>query len=109
MTVPAAPVRVGRCESCHSRFLPRAGLCPKCGSSNIVPHEIAAEGRVLAATELALPPPGWGAPHRLALIELAEGVRLLAVLAGDLPAREALVSVSSESGHYIARVELAPA
>ncbi|MHB8352399.1 MAG: Zn-ribbon domain-containing OB-fold protein, partial [Thermoplasmata archaeon] len=72
-------LRVLRCVSCHSQFLPRPGRCPKCGSSSIEAEDIAPVGRVLAATELTTPSLGWPAPHRIALVELAGGVRLLAV------------------------------
>lgn len=41
---------------------------------------------MLAATELTAPSSGWSAPHRLALVEVAGGIRLLCVVRGTLPA-----------------------
>lgn len=84
MTGPA-PLLVSACANCHTRFLPRAGPCPKCGARSVSPHPIAPEGAVLAAVELENPAAGWPAPHRLVLLEMAEGVRLLAVAAAPLP------------------------
>jgi uncharacterized OB-fold protein len=63
--------------------------------------EIPAIGEVLAATELAHPAPGWAAPHRLVLVEAAEGVRLLAVVEGPLPAVGARVTVARQGDHFL--------
>jgi uncharacterized OB-fold protein len=82
---PEATITVLRCETCHLSFVPRPGRCPKCGSGAITPHPIGARGTVLAATEVSVPPPEWPTPHRLALVEAEEGVRLLVVVRGDLP------------------------
>lgn len=75
---------VARCDSCHGRFLPREGPCPRCGARAMSPHPIGNEGIVLAATELSLPSPPWVAPHPLALVELEESVRVLAVAVAGL-------------------------
>jgi uncharacterized OB-fold protein len=97
--IPTPLLVVSRCGSCHARFLPRRGPCPKCGSSEIAPEPMAPEGEVLAATELSSPAPGWSNPHRLALVELADGVRVLAV-AARLPEVGARVLVAAEGDHY---------
>jgi uncharacterized OB-fold protein len=80
-----ATLPVVRCEHCHGRFLPRPGPCPRCGSSDLTPGEISAKAVVLATTELQAPAAGWSAPHRLAIVEAVEHVRILVVARGGLP------------------------
>lgn len=75
-----------RCESCEAEFAPRPGPCPRCGGVHTEPFDIDAGGQVLAATELEVPSAGWTAPHRLALVEVAGGIRLLCIVRGSLPA-----------------------
>jgi len=93
-------LEMSRCESCHAGFLPRPGACPRCGSLEISGIALPPQGTVLAATELTAPATGWTSPHRLALVEIAEGIRLLAVVAGPLPAIGAAVTITSEGGLY---------
>ncbi len=97
---------VSRCGSCTVRYLPRAGPCPHCGASNPVPYPIPSEGVVLAATELLSPSQGWTAPHRLALVELAESVRVLAVVRGPLPEAGGRVAVTRDGEIYLAETDV---
>jgi uncharacterized OB-fold protein len=100
---------VSRCGSCTLRYLPRAGPCPRCGATEPLPLSIPPFGVVLAATELSRPAEGWPNPHRIALVELAESVRVLAIVEGELPARAATVVVQHEGELYRARLAPAPA
>lgn len=98
----SAPVsfRVFRCVSCHSHFLPRPGRCPKCGSGSVETEEVAPVGQVLAATELTVSSSGWPTPHRIALVELAGGLRLLAVAPRHRPVRGDVVEVRAVGDHF---------
>jgi uncharacterized OB-fold protein len=98
--VSAASILISRCPSCTLRYLPRAGPCPKCGSSEVAPMSIPARGTVLAATELSSPAAGWPTPHRIALVELAESVRALAIVDGGLPPNGSVVSISRDGETY---------
>jgi uncharacterized OB-fold protein len=100
--VKAVPgtIVVSRCGACHSRFLPRSGPCPRCGSVEVFPASVPAVGVVLAATELKVPPAGWTAPHRLVLVELAQSVRVLAVGDSELPRTGAKVTVVRDGELY---------
>ena len=100
------PILVSRCPSCTLRYLPRAGPCPKCGSTEVTPLAIPPQGRVLAATELSNPAAGWPTPHRIALLELAEAVRLLAIVEGELPSIGTVVDVVRDGETY--RVPASP-
>jgi uncharacterized OB-fold protein len=94
---------VARCESCHGRFLPRPGPCPRCGSTSVVPQPIPPEGEVLAATELTAPAAGWPAPHRIALVELSDDVRVLAQVLGPLPSIGDPVTVETIEERFVVR------
>jgi len=96
-------ILVSRCPSCTLRFLPRAGPCPKCGSMDATPFGLPPFGTVLARTELTSPAAGWPSPHRLALVELADAVRVLAIVDGALPDTGARVEVRRDSDVYRVR------
>ena len=98
-------LELARCEACHTRFLPSDGPCPKCGSRDWVPYSTSAVGKVLVATELLYPATGWTAPHPLLLVELSDGVRVLAIGEGSLPSPGALVEVRRDHDVYRARPE----
>lgn len=97
------PIAISLCDQCHSRFVPRPGPCPRCGSTAVEPAELAPTGSVLAATQLEIPPAGWEAPHRLALVELDESVRVLAQVEGDLPPVGSTVHVRRASDRFWVR------
>jgi uncharacterized OB-fold protein len=97
---PAPTLPIVRCEHCHGRFLPHPGPCPRCGSTDLAAGEIPATAVVLAATELFAPGSGWTSPHRLAIVEAAESVRVLSVVRGPLPAVGAVVEVRREGELY---------
>ena len=105
MSAASGTIELGRCEACHSRFLPGDGACPRCGSTDTVAFAATAVGKVLVATELMYPASGWTAPHRLALVELPDAVRLLAIVDGPAPAPGALVEVTQDGDVYRARPE----
>lgn len=103
-----APLGLSRCEACHTRFLPTDSPCPKCGSVRIHPYPVPDLGRAVAVTELSAPAPGWPAPHRLVLAEVADGVRVLAVVDGPLPAAGDSLHIRLEGETYRARAAVRP-
>ncbi|MCI4340159.1 MAG: hypothetical protein L3J73_02675 [Thermoplasmata archaeon] len=94
-------ILVSRCTSCHGRFLSREGPCPRCGSNSVTPHPLPAIGVVLAAVELTAPAAPWPSPHRLALVELEESVRVLALCPGGLPSQGDRVRVERDGDRYM--------
>jgi uncharacterized OB-fold protein len=105
--VSERPILVSRCGSCTLRYLPRVGPCPRCGATEPLPHSLPPFGVVIAATEISSPAKGWPSPHRIALVELAESVRLLAIVDGEMPANGSRAHVTHEGETY--RVRGAPA
>ena len=93
------------CSSCHVRYGPSDGPCPHCGAREHESYPVPALGKVLVATELVNPAEGWTAPHRLALVEMADSVRLLAIVDGTLPVPGAVVSIRKDGEIYRARPE----
>lgn len=93
-------LEMSRCASCHAEFPPRPGNCPRCGSAELKRVSVPPHGSVLAATELFAPASGWSAPHRLALVELPGGVRLLAILDAPLPTAGARVRLTFDGSVY---------
>jgi uncharacterized OB-fold protein len=100
MSDPTLAILVSRCPSCTLRYLPRAGPCPKCGAMHATPFAVPPVGTVLARTELMSPATGWPSPHRLALVELAESVRVLTIVDGPLPDLGAVVGVQRDGEVY---------
>ncbi len=75
-----------RCPACAHRWLFRRDFCPRC---NAVPERLplAGSGRVVAATLITrAPTAAWEAlvPYAVVLVDLDEGVRMLAHGGGDL-------------------------
>lgn len=92
------------CGSCPVVYLPRPGPCPVCGGTARSPRTISSDAVVLAATEIGVPPEGWAAPHRIALVELTGGPRVLVEWADDrLPAPGRAARVQLVDGRYRAR------
>jgi uncharacterized OB-fold protein len=98
--VTNGPLEMTRCGSCHAEFSPRPGPCPRCGSLQLESITVPARATVLAATELSAPATGWDAPHRLALVEIVEGIRLLCVVKGKLPAAGETVTIVRDGAVY---------
>ena len=108
MSAPAgAPLDLARCVRCHGRFQTRSWPCPRCGANEIVENPVGPVGTVRAATAIESPAQGWPAPHRLALVEVAESVHVLAIVEGDLPALGTLVTVWRDGAVYRARAATA--
>lgn len=105
MTDGETSLVVRRCTECHGHFLPRVGPCPHCGSTSTESETIDAVGTVLAMTEVTVPPPGWESPHRLALVELAHQVRLLALVSGPAPANGDRVQITSDGARFTVRAD----
>lgn len=63
----------------------RGDVCPICGRSDLEPHEIAGEGRVIVWTTIHVPPTRYAdeAPYTVAIVELEGGLRTMGRLTGD--------------------------
>jgi uncharacterized OB-fold protein len=100
VTDRADRLEVARCPACHGSFLPREGVCPRCGQGQLAAQMVPAQAVVLASTSMEFPPAGWEAPHGIVLLEGAEGVRLLATWEGPPPEVGRMVRVRREGARY---------
>ena len=72
-----------RCGSCRRLFWYPRTMCPSCGSRDHADEEVSGEGTVHAFAIHHVPPPGYDKSHVpfvTALVELAEGPRLMGLL-----------------------------
>lgn len=89
MAAYAASLKAGkfllqRCNSCESHiFYPRV-VCPHCASTDIAWLEPSGLGAVYSTT-IVNRPDEKGGPYNVALIDLAEGVRLMSRVDGIAP------------------------
>lgn len=87
-----------RCDGCDTLFIPPRALCPACHGDNLSWEQAGGGGRLVAMTRMAMVSPGladegYGGdrPYCTGVIELDEGPRVVARLAG----RE-----TDEHGHF---------
>ncbi len=79
----------GRCEVCGRHHFPRHDTCPYCASDGIRPVELAGNGRLWSWTAVTTAPPGYGGdvPYGFGVVELPEGLRVVARLTEADPSR----------------------
>ncbi|MDQ7849728.1 MAG: Zn-ribbon domain-containing OB-fold protein [Armatimonadota bacterium] len=77
------PQLVGsRCRQCGARFFPRRGVCARCLSAEVEVVPLGRVGTLHTYTVVYQSTPEFPTPYILAYVDLPEGVRLLAPLAG---------------------------
>lgn len=75
---------IQRCTDCDQHvFYPRE-LCPHCSGSSLVWENAKGDGSVYSTTTVRRKPDAGG-DYNVALIELAEGVRMMSTLKGIAP------------------------
>ena len=90
----AGELRLQRCAACARCYFPPRPFCPRCGSRKVEIH--AASGRAtLYSYVISHRRPPWLAdpssePHSVAVVELAEGVRMMTNIVGCPQTPEAL-------------------
>ena len=82
----AGELRIQRCTACGALRHPPGAMCPSCGSGDLGYVIAAGTGTVYSYVVHHHPPvPGKTLPIVIALVELAEGVRMVGELAGVSP------------------------
>lgn len=87
-SVRAHAMQIQRCRACGQHIFYPRGLCPHCFASDLEWVQVSGQGTVYAFTIVHRHPnPAFQAdvPYIVALVELAEGVRLLGNLTGIAP------------------------
>ena len=75
----------GVCADCGQVLLPPRPACYACGSRAVDVEPQSREGRIFSYTEVRTPPPAFAAdaPYTVAVVELADGGRLLGRVTAD--------------------------
>ncbi|KAA9108199.1 Zn-ribbon domain-containing OB-fold protein [Microbacterium rhizomatis] len=77
---------VPRCRDCGSFFLYPRSSCPRCGGRSIELVDAAGTATLLSFVVNQRGPEGFEPPYALAIVQLAEGPRMLAGIATTDPA-----------------------
>ncbi|MXR52925.1 hypothetical protein GRX03_15100 [Halovenus sp. WSH3] len=75
----------GVCADCEQVLLPPRPACYACGSRAVTVEPQSREGRIFSYTAVHTPPPAFAAdaPYTVAVVELADGGRLLGRVDAD--------------------------
>lgn len=75
----------GRSVSSGLVHFPRTDTCPYTGLQDVEPVRLSSEGTVWAVTTVRVAPPGYlgEVPFRMGVVDLPEGVRVIARILGD--------------------------
>jgi len=78
----------GRCRGCGEHHFPRASTCPYCAGDEVDEVLLSPDGSLWAWTAVTAPPPGYRGevPYGFGVVELPEGVRVIARLTEADPA-----------------------
>lgn len=76
-----------QCERCGQKVFPARLVCPSCKGTALRPFTFAPEGRVVTCTVIHVGPASHKqeVPYAMAVVELAEGVRLTCQVVDVLP------------------------
>ena len=77
------PVLVGgRCTACGSSSFPKAAVCTDCLALDIATTQLPREGVLYSYSVVHQAPKGWTVPYALGYVDLPDGIRVLAHIAG---------------------------
>ncbi|MFQ5895184.1 MAG: Zn-ribbon domain-containing OB-fold protein [Nitrospinota bacterium] len=84
---PRGPFRGWRCRQCGRLAWQEGALCGRCGAADLEPREFSGRGALYSYTRVHVSSPRFReeVPYLLALVDLAEGVRVLGRLVGEAP------------------------
>jgi uncharacterized protein len=86
----AGEIRLQKCDGCKHTYFPPRPFCPKCASRSVTVFKASGKGKLFSYVIPAKPAPGLDAPYSIAVVELAEGPRLMTNIVGCPQTPEAL-------------------
>jgi uncharacterized OB-fold protein len=88
----AGELRLQRCTQCQHTYFPPRPFCPGCGSRAVEAYKASGKGFLYSYVINHRPRPDMGKePHSIAVVELAEGPRMMTNIVGCPQTPEALV------------------
>jgi uncharacterized OB-fold protein len=73
----AGELRLQRCDACTKVYFPPRPFCPKCGSRGVSVIKASGKGFLYSYVIHHRPVPGFTPPYAIAVVELAEGPRMM--------------------------------
>jgi uncharacterized protein len=86
----AGELRLQKCGACSHIYFPPRPFCPKCASRDVAILKASGRATLFSYVIHARPAPGFDAPYSIAVVELAEGPRLMTNIVGCPQTPEAL-------------------
>ena len=86
----AGQVRLQRCDACSHTYFPPRPFCPKCLSRKVSIVTASGKGKLFSYVIHHRPAPGFTPPYAIAVVELAEGPRMMTNIVGCPQTPEAL-------------------
>jgi uncharacterized protein len=89
----AGELRIQRCTDCERPYFYPRPVCPHCGSTDVGWFTASGDATLYSYVINHRPAPGFedDAPYAIAVVQLAEGPRMMANIVGLPPTPEALV------------------
>ena len=87
----AGELRLQRCVACAHTYFPPRPFCPQCASRDVAVVRASGCATLHSYVIHARPSPGFDAPYSIAVVELAEGPRMMTNIVGCAQTPEALV------------------
>lgn len=78
----AGRLRIQRCGDCGTPFFYPRTSCPHCGSASLEWFDTSGRATLYSYTITHRPAPGFDAPYAIAVVQLAEGPRMMANIVG---------------------------
>jgi uncharacterized OB-fold protein len=72
----------GRCADCGTLFFPSAHVCPECMSEAVMAADLASDGTLYSWSVVHVAPRGWNTPYIAGYVDLSDGIRVFAHIAG---------------------------
>ncbi len=73
----AGEIRLQRCDACAHTYFPPRPFCPKCGGRKVTVFKASGRASLYSYIIHHRPVPGFTPPYAIAVVELAEGPRMM--------------------------------
>ncbi len=86
----AGELRLQRCDACKHAYFPPRPFCPRCASRKVSVFKASGRATLHSYIIHHRPAPGFTPPYAIAVVELAEGPRMMSNILGCPQTPEAL-------------------